>query len=72
MSEIEIALTAIKLYAEMHPRPTQVSQTQAAQMLGLSRITVGKLLRSGALSLNACGLIPIELVDSARAARKAA
>lgn len=69
MSEIQIALTAIKLYAEMHPRPTQVTQTQAAQMLGLSRITVSKLLRCGTLSLNNCGLIPIELVDSARAAR---
>lgn len=72
MTELQIALAAVRLYAETHPRPTQVTQTQAAQMLGLSRITVAKLLRSGALSLNACGLIPIEMVDSARAARKAA
>lgn len=72
MTELQIALAAVRLYAETHPRPTQVTQTQAAQMLGLSRITVGKLLRSGAMRLNACGLIPIEMVDSARAARKAA
>lgn len=72
MTELQIALTAIKLYAETHPRPTQVNQIQAAEMLGLSRLTVSKLLRQGTLSLNDCGLIPIELVDAARAARKAA
>lgn len=70
--ELKIALEAVRLYAEMHPRPTQVTQTQAAQMLGLSRITVGKLLRNGTLKLNSCGLIPIEVVDAARALRKAA
>ena len=42
MTELQIALAAVRLYAETHPRPTQVTQTQAAQMLGLSRITVGK------------------------------
>ena len=63
------AAYAVRLYAETHPRPTQVTQTQAAQMLDLSRITVGKLLRCGVLRLNDCGLIPIELVDSARTAR---
>lgn len=72
MSELQIAAAAVRLYAETHPRPTQVTQTQAAQMLGLSRITVSKLLRSGVLSLNACGLIPIEIVDAARAVRRAA
>lgn len=72
MIELQIAAAAVRLYAETHPRPTQVTQTQAAQMLGLSRITVGKLLRNGTLSLNDCGLIPIELVDLARASRKAA
>lgn len=72
MTELQIAAAAVRLYAETHPRPTQVTQTQAAQMLGLSRITVGKLLRNGILSLNACGLIPIEQIDEARCARKAA
>lgn len=55
----------------MHPRPTQVSQVQAAEMLGLSRETIRKLIRAGNLSLNACGLIPIDQVDQVRAARKA-
>ena len=60
---------AVLLALSMRPRPTQVNQTQAAEMLGLSRITVGKLLRSGVLRLNACGLIPIEQVDAARSVR---
>lgn len=63
MSEIEIAVKAVQLYAERHPRPVQVTITQAAQMLGLSRPTVRNLMKAGKLSFNACGLIPIEQVD---------
>jgi excisionase family DNA binding protein len=40
-----------------------VTITQAAEMLGLSRHTVSKMVRAGQLKLNKCGLIPIELVD---------
>jgi predicted DNA-binding protein (UPF0251 family) len=63
-----IALKAIQLHADMHPRPTQVTQTQAAEMLGISRDTVRRLVRSGVLRLNHCGMIPVELVDAARKA----
>ena len=38
--------------------------TQAAEMLGLSRHTVSKMVRAGQLKLNRCGLIPIEQVDA--------
>ena len=65
---LDIAAEAVRRYAETHPRPTQVTQLQAAEMLGLSRDTVRKLVRRGTLRLNACGLIPIELIDSARRA----
>ncbi len=51
------------------PRPLHVNQKQAAEMLGISHVTVAKLIKAGTLKLNACGLIPIELVDAAAAAR---
>ena len=60
---IEIAVQAVRLYAETHPRPPHVTQKQAAEMLGLSAPTVGKLVRSGRLKLNGAGLIPILQVD---------
>lgn len=72
MTELQIAIKAVQLYAEMHPRPTQVNQCQAAEMLGISYPTVRKLVRSGILPLNDCGLIPIEAIDRARAGQKAA
>jgi DNA-binding transcriptional regulator LsrR (DeoR family) len=64
MSEIEIAERAVQLYAGRHPRPVQVTIGQAAEMLGLSRWTVSKMLRTGQFKLNKCGLIPIEQVDA--------
>lgn len=36
MDELDIAIKAVRAYAEMHTRPTQVNQTQAAQMLDIS------------------------------------
>ena len=45
MDELDIAIKAVRAYAEMHPRPTQVNQTQAAQMLGISHPIVRKLVR---------------------------
>lgn len=62
--ELKIALRAVKLYAESHPRPPHVTMSQAAQMLGISRHTVSKLVHTGKLRLNGCGLIPIALVDA--------
>lgn len=63
MSEIEIALKAVQLYAEMHPRPAHVTQVQAAEMVGLSRETVRKLVRQGRIKLNDAGMIPISEID---------
>jgi hypothetical protein len=64
MSDLEIAERAVQLYAGRHPRPVQVTITQAAQMLGLSRHTVSKMVRASQLKLNQCGMIPIEQVDA--------
>lgn len=66
---LQTAVAAVRLYAAEHPRPTHVTQAQAAEMLGLSRPTIGKMVRAGTFRLNACGLIPIEQVDMARAAQ---
>ena len=64
---LRIAKRAVRLYAETHPRPTQVNQLQAAEMLGLSRVTIGKMVRTGKLRLNRCGMIPIAQIDDALA-----
>lgn len=64
----EIAAAAVRRYAETHPRPTQVTQKQAAEMLGLSCPTVNKMVGRGDIRLNKCGLIPIEEIDRIRAA----
>lgn len=69
---VQIAAAAVRLYAESHPRPPHVTQAQAAEMLGLSRPTVGKMVRAGVLRLNSCGLIPIMQVDAALDVRKSA
>lgn len=64
---VAIAIDAVRRYAETHPRPPHVTKTQAAEMLGVSRPTLAKLIAAGALRLNRCGLIPIGEVDSALA-----
>jgi hypothetical protein len=56
----------VRLYVETHPRPTQVNQRQAAEMLGVDPKTVQRLLRAGLLRLNGCGQLPIESVDAIR------
>ena len=63
MDVIEVATKAVQLYAESHPRPTQVTQAQAAEMLGISRHTVARMVKTGAIRLNGCGLIAIRDVD---------
>ncbi|WP_334037876.1 DNA-binding protein [Burkholderia gladioli] len=61
---VEIAL---ERHAARSPRPSQVTITQAAEMLGISRWTASKLVKAGDLKLNRCGMIPVELVDRVRA-----
>ena len=63
--DLSIALQAVQLYAETHPRPYHVTQKQAAEMLQLSEPTIGKLVRSGALRLDKTGRIPITEIDNA-------
>lgn len=65
MSELELLERAFEFYEARRPRPAQVTIGQAAEMLGLSRWTVSKMLRAGQFKLNKCGLIPIEQVDKA-------
>lgn len=64
---LRIAARAVQLYAETHPRPTQVTQRQAAEMLGVSARTIRRYIIAGRLKLNGCGLLPIETVDALRA-----
>lgn len=66
---IAIATAAVQRYAEMHPRPVQVNMVQAGVMLGLSHVTVRKLIRSGAIKMNECGQIHISEIDRVIAAR---
>lgn len=63
MSELEIAVKAVQLYAEKHPRPSQVTQEQAAEMAGVSRGTICKTLKSGHMKLNKFGRIPVSEID---------
>ena len=60
---VDIALTAIKIYDAMHPRPPHVTRAQAAHMLQLSEPTVRKMIRSGIIKLNGAGLIPTAEID---------
>ncbi len=68
MTEVDIALKAVQLYAETHPRPSQVTQDQAAEMAGVSRGTISKMIKSGRLKLNEFGRIPVSEIDRAIAA----
>ncbi|MGF6600354.1 uncharacterized protein YmfQ (DUF2313 family) [Paraburkholderia sp. GAS448] len=64
MSDIEqVSRRAVQLYAESRPRPSQVTMTQAGEMLGLTRQTISKMVKAGQMKLNRCGLISIEQVD---------
>ncbi|MDE2260386.1 MAG: helix-turn-helix domain-containing protein [Betaproteobacteria bacterium] len=64
MTDLEIALQAVRLYAESHPRPRHVTITQAADMLEVSRPTIRKLIASGKLTLNAVKRIPVGEIDA--------
>ena len=47
MSELDIAIKAVQRYAETHPRPVDVTQKQAAQMLKRSEPTIRKMIENG-------------------------
>lgn len=68
MSELEIAIKAVQTYAETHPRPSQVTQDQAAEMVGVSPATISRMVRAGTLKLNKFGRIPVSEIDRAIAA----
>lgn len=63
LDPLAIAKMAVQLYAESHPRPTSVTQDQAAEMAGVSRMTIHRLVRAGKLKLNGLGRIPTAEVD---------
>jgi predicted DNA-binding protein (UPF0251 family) len=64
-AELEaVAIRAIELYTQRHPRPVHVTIKQAAEMLDLNRNTVGRMVSRGDLTLDACGMIPINQVDA--------
>lgn len=65
---IAVAVAAVRRYDELRPRPRQVTQTQAAEMLGVSVSTISRMLKAGLLRLNKFGMIPISEIDSALAA----
>lgn len=60
---LAVATKAVQMFAESRPRPSQVTQAQAAEMLGISRHTVARLVRAGKLKLNGCGMIATADVD---------
>lgn len=60
---LHIAEIAVERYAARHPRPTHVTISQAAKILGIGRGTAAKLFGA---KRNACGMVPIEVVDDAR------
>ena len=67
----QVAFNAVRLYAETHPRPLQVTQRQAAEMLDLSAPTIGRMVKAGTLKLNGAGLIPISEIDAVLLAKAA-
>lgn len=68
---LEIATKAVQIYAETHPRPSSVTQKQAAEMLNVSAPTLGRIVKTGRLRLNALGRIPIMQVDALIAGKAA-
>lgn len=67
---LRTAAVAVRLYAETHPRPTQVTQQQAAEMLGVSTKSVQRYIRSGKMKLNQSGYLAIEAVDAIRSSHE--
>jgi hypothetical protein len=59
----QVAFNAVRLYAETHPRPLQVTQRQAAEMLDKSEVTISRMVKAGTIKLNGAGMIPISEID---------
>lgn len=72
IEQLEIAIRAVRLYAETHPRPPHVTQRQAAEMLCVSPPTVSRMVKAGTLRLNKAGMIPIAQIDALIEAERAA
>lgn len=70
MTELQIAVKAVQMYAETHPRPSHVSQKQAANMLNRTKQTISAMVKDGRIKLNDCGMIPITEIDKVLEARK--
>jgi hypothetical protein len=64
-----VAARAVRLYAETHPRPTQVTQRQAAEILRVDPKTIYNYIRAGKLKLNRGGYLAIEDVDAIRSSQ---
>jgi hypothetical protein len=67
--EVSIAFMAVRLYAVSHPRPSQVTRWQAAEMLGVSSKTVARYIQAGLLKVNDRGRLPIEAIDKIRSSK---
>ena len=65
---LRIAALAVQRYAETHPRPSSVTQKQAALMIGVSGATLSRLVRSGKIKLNDVSSVPISEIDRVLAA----
>ena len=71
MTELQLAIKAVQIYAESHPRPSQVNKVQAAQMLDIHYHTVTAMVKSGIIKLNKFGMIPMSEIDNALLSRAA-
>lgn len=54
---------AMMLAKASNMRPLHVNQTQAAEMLDLSVSTISRMVKSGQIRLNKCGMIPVEQLE---------
>lgn len=63
MNTYQIAMDAIKAFACMHPRPSQVNKLQACEMLNISRPTLNAWIKEEKLKVNKCGLISVIEID---------
>ncbi len=66
--QLDTALRAVELYATRKPRPSHVTQEQAAEMVGVSTATISRMVKAGTIKLNKFGRIPIDEIDKALAA----
>ena len=54
---------AVRAHASMRPRPSCVSQNQAAEMLNVSPATITNWVKTGRMRLNKAGMLSITEVD---------